>query len=63
MHSGLFDKIREHIPVGSVVIELLPNGFSEKILNRSPKKNVLNIDLVSKNHEDGLDYLLSALGK
>jgi len=59
----LFDETFEHVPKGSVLIELSPHGVLQDILNRSPKKNITNVDLAFKNHKDGLGYLLSALGK
>lgn len=59
----LFDETFEHIQKGSILIELSPHGILQDILNRSPKKNITNVDLASKNNNDGLQYLFSALGK
>lgn len=59
----LFDETFEHVPKNSVLIELSPHGVLQDILNQSSKKNITNIELVSRNHKDGLGYLLSALGK
>lgn len=63
LNSVLFEETFEHVPKGSVLIELAPHGVLQEVLNRSLKKNITNIELVSRNHKDGLDYLLSAFGK
>lgn len=63
LNNVLFDEIFEHVPKGSVLIELAPHGILQDVLNRSHQKNITNVDLASRNHKDGLDYLLSAFGK
>lgn len=63
LNSVLFEETFEHVPKGSVLIELAPHGVLQEVLNRSLKKNITNIELASRNHKDGLDYLLSAFGK
>lgn len=63
LNSVLFDETFEHVPKGSVLIELAPHGVLQEVLNRSNKKNITNVDLASRNHKDGLNYLLSAFGK
>lgn len=63
VNNVLFDEAFEHVSKGSVIIELSPHGLLQDILNRSCKKDITSIDLVSRNHKDGLGYLLSALGK
>lgn len=59
----LFGETFEHVPKGSVIIELSPHGVLQDILNRSSKKDITNVDLASRNHDDALGYLLSSLGK
>jgi len=63
LNSVLFDETFEHVPKGSVLIELAPHGLLQDVLNRSHKINITNVDLASRNHKDGIDYLLSAFGK
>lgn len=63
LNTVLFGESFEHVPKGSVLIELAPHGILQEILYKSTKKNITYIDLSSRNHEDGLNYLLSALGK
>lgn len=63
LNTVLFDEAFEHVPKGAVLIELAPHGILQDVLNRSPKKNISYIDLVNKNLEDGLGYLLTSLGK
>ncbi|CAI6352158.1 unnamed protein product [Macrosiphum euphorbiae] len=63
LNSVLFDETFEHVPKGSVLIELAPHGVLQDVLNRSHKINITNVDLASRNHKDGIDYLLSAFGK
>lgn len=63
LNSVLFYQTFEHVKKGSVLIELAPHGILQEILNRSSKKNITNVDLASRNHDDGLRYLFSALGK
>lgn len=58
----LFDEAFEHVPKGSVIIELSSHGVLQDILNRSPKKDIIYVDLASRN-KDGLGYLLSSFGK
>lgn len=62
LNSVLLDETLEHVPNESVLIELSPRSVLER-LQQSPKMNITTVDLVSKNRVDGLDYLLSALGK
>lgn len=59
----LFYETFEHVQKESILIELSPNGILQDILNRSSKKNITNVDLASKNNNDGLQYLFSAFGK
>lgn len=59
----LFYETFEHVQKGSILIELSPDGILQDILNRSSTKNITNIDLASKNNNDGLHYLFSAFGK
>ncbi|XP_060866838.1 fatty acid synthase-like [Metopolophium dirhodum] len=63
LNSVLFDETFEHVPKGSVLIELSPHGVLQDVLNRSHKTNITNVDLASRNHKDGIEYLLSAFGK
>lgn len=59
----LFEESYDHVPMESVVIELAPDGILCDIINQKSKKNISNIDLASKDYQDGLLYLLSAFGK
>lgn len=64
LNSVLFDETFEHVPKGSVLVELAPHGILQDVLlSRSLKNNITNVDLASKGQKDGLDYLLSAFGK
>jgi len=63
LNSVLFDEAFNHVRKGSVVIELAPHGLLQDVLNNSSKKNITSIALALRNNDDGLGYLLSALGK
>lgn len=63
LNSVLFDESFDHVPKGSVVIELAPDGILQDIINQQSKKNICTVDLASRDHKDGLEYLLSAFGK
>jgi len=63
INNVLFDEALEYVPKGSILIELAPHGMLQDVLNRSAKKYITNIDLATRNQKDGLNYLLSALGK
>lgn len=63
LNPVLFDETFEHVPKGSILIEIAPHGVLQDVLYRSLKKNITSVDLASKNHEDGLSYLLSTFGK
>lgn len=63
LNSVLFDETFQHVSNGSILVELSPHGVLQDTLNRSSKKNITSIDLVSGNNEDGLGHLLSAFGK
>jgi fatty acid synthase len=62
LNHVLFDETLKHISNGSILVELSPHGILQDTLDRSFKKNITSLDLVSKNN-DGLGYLLSAIGK
>lgn len=62
LNSVLFDETFKHVPNGSILVELSPNGILQNTLDRLSKKNITSLDLVSKT-DDGLGYLLSAIGK
>lgn len=63
INSVLFNETFERVQKETVIIELAPHGILQDILNQSSKKNITNIDLATRNHNDGLGYLLSSLGK
>lgn len=63
INNVVFDEALENVPKGSILIELAPHGLLQDVLNRLAKKDITYIDLVTRSQKDGLNYLLSALGK
>lgn len=59
----LFKEILEHIPTRSILIDLAPYGVSQNMFNKTLHKNINYVNLTCRDHEDGLGYLLSAVGK
>lgn len=63
LNSVLFDESFDHVSNGSILIELSPHTVLQDTLNRLYKNNITSINLISRNQEDGINYLLSAFGK
>lgn len=52
-----------HVPKNAIAIEIAPHGLLQAILKRSLAKDVVNIPLTLRNHQDNAEYLFCALGK
>ncbi|KAF5305398.1 hypothetical protein FQR65_LT07724 [Abscondita terminalis] len=63
LSSVLFEEGSKHIPKDAIVIEIAPHGLLQAILKRSLKGNCTNIALTHKTSNNGLHFLLSAIGK
>uniref|UniRef100_A0A6B2E4Y7 Fatty acid synthase n=1 Tax=Phlebotomus kandelakii TaxID=1109342 RepID=A0A6B2E4Y7_9DIPT len=59
----LFHEAIQHIPKNAICIEVAPHGLLQAILKRSLGKDVTNLSLVKRNHENNVQFLLSNLGK
>ncbi|XP_047538483.1 fatty acid synthase [Vanessa atalanta] len=59
----LFEETARLIPANAITIEIAPHGLLQAILRRSLKKDVINIPLTERKHEDNVQVLLTALGK
>ncbi|XP_072934221.1 fatty acid synthase [Epargyreus clarus] len=59
----LFEETSRLIQPNAITIEIAPHGLLQAILRRSLKKDVLNIPLTQKKHEDNVQLLFTALGK
>ncbi|XP_059618857.1 fatty acid synthase [Phlebotomus argentipes] len=59
----LFHEAIQHIPKNAICIEVAPHGLLQAILKRSLGKNVTNLSLVKRNHENNVQFLLSNIGK
>ncbi|KAG6446749.1 hypothetical protein O3G_MSEX004583 [Manduca sexta] len=59
----LFEETSKLINHNAITIEIAPHGLLQAILRRSLKKDVVNIPLTQKNHQDNVQVLLTALGK
>ncbi|XP_050425474.1 fatty acid synthase [Adelges cooleyi] len=62
LNNVLFGEALERLPKNATVIEVGPHGILQNIL-KSSEKNISNIELMNKNRDDGLDYMLTAFGK
>ncbi|KAK4881873.1 hypothetical protein RN001_005192 [Aquatica leii] len=63
LSSVLFEEGSKHIPKDAIVIEIAPHGLLQAILKRSLKENCTNIPLTQRTSKNGLNFLLSAIGK
>lgn len=61
--SVLFEETARLIPPNAITIEIAPHGLLQAILRRSLKKDVINIPLTERKHQDNVQVLLTALGK
>ncbi|CAH0713521.1 unnamed protein product, partial [Brenthis ino] len=59
----LFEETSRLIPSNAITIEIAPHGLLQAILRRSLKKDVINVPLTEKKHEDNVQVLFTALGK
>ncbi|KAF2893821.1 hypothetical protein ILUMI_12358 [Ignelater luminosus] len=63
LSSVLFEEGAKHIPQQAIVIEIAPHGLLQAILKRSLNATITNIPLTNKTSNNGLKFLLAALGK
>ncbi|KAI0219797.1 Fatty acid synthase [Lamellibrachia satsuma] len=59
----LFQEALQHVPAGTVVIEIAPHCLLQAILKHSLSADCLFVGLMKRNHADNTEYLLSNLGK
>ncbi|XP_063541437.1 fatty acid synthase-like isoform X1 [Cydia strobilella] len=59
----LFEEASRLIHPNAITIEIAPHGLLQAILRRSLKKDVVNVPLTQKGHEDNVQVFLTALGK
>lgn len=59
----LFEEAARLIHPNAVTIEIAPHGLLQAILRRSLAKDVVNIPLTQRGHEDNVQIFLTALGK
>nr|XP_034827721.1 fatty acid synthase isoform X1 [Maniola hyperantus] len=63
LSAVLFEETARLIPANAITIEIAPHGLLQAILRRSLKKDVINIPLTEKKHQDNVQVLFTALGK
>lgn len=61
--SVLFEEGAKYIPEDAIVIEIAPHGLLQAILKRSLTSGCTNIPLTQRGNKNGLEFLLSAIGK
>ncbi|XP_071051537.1 fatty acid synthase-like [Onthophagus taurus] len=61
--SVLFEEGSKHIPKDAIAIEIAPHGLLQAILKRSLSSECTNIPLTQRGNKNGLQFLLSAIGK
>ncbi|XP_059048240.1 fatty acid synthase-like [Achroia grisella] len=59
----LFEETSRLIHHNAITIEVAPHALLRAILQRSLKKDVINISLTQRNHDDNVQVLFTALGK
>lgn len=59
----LFEETARLIPANAITIEIAPHGLLQAILRRSLKKDVINIPLTERKHQDNVQILFTALGR
>ncbi|XP_045454011.1 fatty acid synthase [Melitaea cinxia] len=59
----LFEETARLIPANAITIEIAPHGLLQAILRRSLKKDVINIPLTERKHQDNVQVLFTALGR
>ncbi|XP_026313533.1 fatty acid synthase-like [Hyposmocoma kahamanoa] len=63
LSAVLFEETSRLIHPNAITIEIAPHGLLQAILRRSLKKDVINIPLTQKGHEDNVQVLFNAIGK
>ena len=58
-----FEESCRHIPSNAITIEIGPHSLLNAILKNSLPSTVENITLTLRNHENGVEFLLNALGR
>lgn len=58
-----FEESSRCIPENAIIIEIAPHGLMQSILKQSLPSTVDNIPLTMKDHHNGVEFLLSALGQ
>lgn len=59
----LFYEALLHIPANAICIEIAPHGLLQAILKRALGRDVLNISLVKRGHQNNAEFLLTNIGK
>nr|WRO29226.1 FAS2 protein [Tuta absoluta] len=59
----LFEETSRLIHPNAITIEIAPHGLLQAILRRSLKKDVVNVSLTQRGHEDNVQVLFNAVGK
>ena len=62
LSSVYFEESCRHIPSNAITVEIGPHGLLNVILKNSLPSTVENITLTLRNHENGMEFLLNALG-
>lgn len=59
----LFEEGSKHVPKDAVCIEIAPHGLLQAIIKKSFKSGCTNIPLTMRGTKNGVQFLLSAIGK
>ncbi|XP_049879210.1 fatty acid synthase-like [Pectinophora gossypiella] len=59
----LFEETSRLIHSNAITIEVAPHGLLQAILRRSLKKDVVNVPLTQRGHEDNVQFFFNAIGK
>lgn len=59
----LFEDAIKSIPSDAVLIEIAPHGLLQAILKRAMTKKATNVPLTHRSSEDGVKFLLEAIGQ
>ncbi|XP_047000141.1 fatty acid synthase-like [Schistocerca americana] len=63
LSSVYFEEGSAHIPKNAICIEIAPHGLLQGILRKSLSPDCTNIPLTRRQEKQGVEYLLSAIGK
>ncbi|XP_047538559.1 fatty acid synthase-like [Vanessa atalanta] len=59
----LFEETARLVPENAITIEIASDDLLQKCLPQSVKKDIINVPLTERNHEDNVQVLFTALGK